>query len=331
MDDFEEAVELGYLEKFLRQDHDMAETSQTIGEDELDKLMREMTNADLDSLVDDLSTNDISAADLSGLRASTSSRTAAESSLGASVGASAAGVDSASPSAAARDTERSTPTKDAPAAAAGAPAKDPPTPTKEARPRDGILAGVGAAVSELKEKASEAVHGVEEKLEDLAREPASVTAAKKELEEGTSPVAETRAEPPVSSSSATAGELVAANEREVASDGPLPNEPTLDELIDTTLAKESLVAEEKEKEEEREAEKEKSDVLAETKRSEAEIHAADATKGDTKHADTAEGAATPADAAKGATTQPADEPTLDALIDKTMQKEHAEYEKHKAE
>lgn len=55
MDDFEDAVEMGELEKFLKQDMELADVSQTIGEAELDRLMREMTDADLDQLVSDLS------------------------------------------------------------------------------------------------------------------------------------------------------------------------------------------------------------------------------------------------------------------------------------
>ncbi|GMK54158.1 hypothetical protein CspeluHIS016_0107440 [Cutaneotrichosporon spelunceum] len=58
MDDFEEAVETGQLEKFLKQDMVLADVSQTIGEAELDRLMREMTDADLDQLVCDLSVDD---------------------------------------------------------------------------------------------------------------------------------------------------------------------------------------------------------------------------------------------------------------------------------
>ncbi|CAK9784061.1 hypothetical protein CC85DRAFT_325055 [Cutaneotrichosporon oleaginosum] len=54
MDDFEDAVEMGHLEKFLKQDMELADVSQTIGEAELDRLMREMTDADLDQLVGDL-------------------------------------------------------------------------------------------------------------------------------------------------------------------------------------------------------------------------------------------------------------------------------------
>ncbi|BEJ12443.1 hypothetical protein CspHIS471_0209030 [Cutaneotrichosporon sp. HIS471] len=58
MDDFEDAVETGQLEKFLKQDMVLADVSQTIGEAELDRLMREMTDADLDQLVGDLSVDD---------------------------------------------------------------------------------------------------------------------------------------------------------------------------------------------------------------------------------------------------------------------------------
>lgn len=372
MDDFEEAVEMGYLEKFLRQDHDMAETSQTIGEDELDKLMREMTDADLDTLVDHLSVDDINEAELADLGASTPPSRSADlpsassstsglfsgAAAGAGIGAAGAAATAAAIDASpAKADVKSTPTKpDTDSADKGTPTKSLNSPTQEKEAGGGLLASVGAAVSELSQKASEAVHGVEEKLEGLAAEPASVAAAREELEEGTSPLAETKAEPPVESDSRTARELVEADKKEAASPGPLPNEPTLDELIDTTLAKESLEAEKKEAADEAEGAKERARLLAETKESEAAIHAADsataaapsepsaATKAaeqDDKLAEaeksaTADAAASvessvhaaDADAGAGAAAK---EPTLDALIDKTMAKEHAEYEAQKAQ
>lgn len=349
MDDFEEAVEMGYLEKFLRQDHDMAETSQTIGEDELDKLMREMTDADLDSLVDHLSVDDVDEAELADLGASTPpSRTAdlpSTSSSTSGLFSSTAAAD-ASPT---KSDAKSTPTTaaDKGAGAAASPVKE---------KAEGLLASVGAAVSELGHKASEAVHAVEQKVEGLAAEPASVTAAKEELEEGTSPIKETRAEPPVESDSRTAADLVELDKKEVASPGPLPNEPTLDELIDTTLAKESIEAEKKDDEQakadDEEGEKERQRLLAEAKKSEAAIHKADSAKAATSGpAQTAkverdeeelaqeqEKAATEAGRkveeslrAAEAKDEPTNEATLDSIIDKTMAKEHAEYEAKKAE
>lgn len=344
MDDFEEAVEMGYLEKFLRQDHDMAETSQTIGEDELDKLMREMTDADLDSLVDHLSVDDVDEAELADLGASTPpSRKAdlpSESSSTSGLFSSTSRAADASP---AKTETKSTPTK----------ASDKAEPVKEKA--QGLLASVGAAVSELGQKAAEAVHAVEEKVEGLAAEPASVTAAKEELEEGTSPIKETRAEPPVESDSRTASDLVELDKKEVASPGPLPNEPTLDELIDTTLAKESIEAEKKDDEEakkaDEEGEKERKQLLAETKESEAAIHKADSAKAtssepsnlkiekdEAKLAEKQEEAATEAARkveesfrAADEKDEPLKESTLDSLIDKTMEKEHKEYEAKKEE
>lgn len=368
MDDFEEAVEMGYLEKFLRQDHDMAETSQTIGEDELDKLMREMTDADLDSLVDHLSVDDINQAELANLGASTPPSRSAKlppasgsgsGSTGGLVSGAAAGVGAAGAAATAAALS-ATPAK-AESSAKSVDAKTTPTKSTEKAPTEkkeegGLLASVGAAVSELSQKASEALHGVEQKIEGLTAEPASVAAAREELEEGTSPIKETRAEPPVESSSRTAGTLVADNKREVASPGPLPNEPTLDELIDTTLAKESIEAEKKaeshEKADSAEGEKERSRLLAETKQSEANIHAADKNHpvGDSATATEPGTAETLVEKAKAAVTDatkkvessiqsadakssaaPTNEPTLDSLIDKTMQKEHEQYEAKKTE
>lgn len=347
MDDFEEAVEMGFLEKFLRQDHDMAETSQTIGEDELDKLMREMTDADLDTLVDHLSVDDISEAELADLGASTppsrsgdlpsasSSTSGLFSSAAAGVGAAGAAATaaaiSASPSGADADVkaESGTPTKAPAAGVTSTPTKAPAadarsTPTKAPAASDassptkapgadagsaasdaagakegGLLAGVGAAVAELGQKASEAVHGVEAKLEGLAAEPASVAAAREELAEGVSPVAATRAAPPVASASRTARELVEADRAETAAaaTGPLPNEPTLDELIDTTLAREALGAEKDARAgaaaEDAEGAAERARLLAETRQSEAA--------------------------------------TLDALIDRTMEQERAQHEETKAQ
>lgn len=345
MDDFEEAVEMGYLEKFLRQDHDMAETSQTIGEDELDKLMREMTDADLDSLVDHLSVDDVDEAELADLGASTPpSRKAdlpSESSSTSGLFSSTSRAADVSP---AKTDTKSTPTKSTAEKA---------EPVREKAER--LLASVGAAVSELGQKAAEAVHAVEEKVEGLAAEPASVTAAKEELEEGTSPIKETRAEPPVESDSRTAADLVELDKKEVASSGPLPNEPTLDELIDTTLAKESIEAEKKDDEEakkaDEEGEKERKQLLAETKESEAAIHKADSAqaapsepsnlkieKDEAKLAEKQEQAATEAARkveesfrAADAKDEPLKETTLDSLIDKTMEKEHKEYEAKKEE
>jgi hypothetical protein len=57
MDEFEEAVETQELENFLKQDMELADVSQTIGEAELDRLMREMTEEDLDDLVSNMDLN----------------------------------------------------------------------------------------------------------------------------------------------------------------------------------------------------------------------------------------------------------------------------------
>ena len=55
MEDFEQAVESGTLPTFLKQDQT---ASSTTGEGELEKLMREMTNSDLDKLVGELGVED---------------------------------------------------------------------------------------------------------------------------------------------------------------------------------------------------------------------------------------------------------------------------------
>jgi len=49
MDDFEYAAETSTLSQFLRQDTDLA-ANQSVGEAELERLMREMSDADLDAL-----------------------------------------------------------------------------------------------------------------------------------------------------------------------------------------------------------------------------------------------------------------------------------------
>lgn len=59
MEDFEDAVETGTLETFLKQDVDIdldpaSNKSGTIGEAELEKLMREMTDGDLDKLAEQI-------------------------------------------------------------------------------------------------------------------------------------------------------------------------------------------------------------------------------------------------------------------------------------
>lgn len=53
MDDFEEAVETQTLPQFLKQDADttsLSNTAPTVGEAELERLMREMSDSDLDAL-----------------------------------------------------------------------------------------------------------------------------------------------------------------------------------------------------------------------------------------------------------------------------------------
>ena len=60
MDEFENAVESGTLPKFLKQDHDVTQE----GEGELEKLMREMTDSDLDKLVGELGEGEGSARDV---------------------------------------------------------------------------------------------------------------------------------------------------------------------------------------------------------------------------------------------------------------------------
>lgn len=56
MDDFEEAVESQTLPQFLKQDADVSSTSSapTVGQAELERLMREMSETDLDALADEL-------------------------------------------------------------------------------------------------------------------------------------------------------------------------------------------------------------------------------------------------------------------------------------
>ena len=60
MDDFEEAVETQTLPQFLRQDADAttSNTAPTVGEAELERLMREMSDTDLDALAGELGVGD---------------------------------------------------------------------------------------------------------------------------------------------------------------------------------------------------------------------------------------------------------------------------------
>lgn len=60
MDDFEEAVETQSLPQFLRQDADAtsSNTAPTVGEAELERLMREMSDTDLDALAGELGVGD---------------------------------------------------------------------------------------------------------------------------------------------------------------------------------------------------------------------------------------------------------------------------------
>lgn len=90
MDDFEEAVETGTLETFLKQDMHLDDPNQSIGDAEIDRLMREMTDQDLDQLAGHLSISEEpdfdvgSGSVLSGLGAVT-----AGAATGAAVGATA--------------------------------------------------------------------------------------------------------------------------------------------------------------------------------------------------------------------------------------------------
>lgn len=61
MDDFEEAVETQNLPQFLRQDATATDTNTapTVGEAELERLMREMSDSDLDALAGELGVGDV--------------------------------------------------------------------------------------------------------------------------------------------------------------------------------------------------------------------------------------------------------------------------------
>lgn len=54
MDDFEQAVESQELPQFLKQDADAGISAPTVGEAELERLIREMSEADLDALAGEL-------------------------------------------------------------------------------------------------------------------------------------------------------------------------------------------------------------------------------------------------------------------------------------
>ncbi|KAK8869582.1 hypothetical protein IAR55_000149 [Kwoniella newhampshirensis] len=111
MEDFEDAVETQTLESFLKQDLDLSappatssssssdlpesSSQRTVQEVELEKLMKEMTDQDLDQLIADLDVNDKSRADTAGTGIGngidTGGGTTCDPTFGARVGAGAGG------------------------------------------------------------------------------------------------------------------------------------------------------------------------------------------------------------------------------------------------
>lgn len=235
MEQFEEAVETQTLEKFLKQDMDLADASQTIGEAELDRLMREMTEEDLDQLVGHLSVQEDSVevddepfTISGGASKATTTSEAKESDIAEKPDATEDLKLGKSETAANSNTaeEPEVPETTKISAKAADTSADATSPTG----KGGILAGIATAASSAVEAVSEAAHKmvetVGEDVKDLTTEPVSTSVARQEAE-------------------------AAAKEGKPLPEADIKKDETLDDVIDKTLAKES-VQDEEEKDEKHE-------------------------------------------------------------------------------
>lgn len=236
MDEFEEAVEMGTLESFLKQDTDHADASMTIGEAELDRLMREMTDADLDQLVGDLTIDDI---DPAAVKEAVKEDPVVPKAAAVEEPSKAAAVEPVAPVKAVEPVVAVEESVKLPAAEPEAPVKESAA-TETQSASTGILGTATAAVTIAATTAvatvSETASSVADAAKSLVAEPEGVTAKRADV------VAEDKEEEKEASPVATKTE-----EKEAA---PLTAEASLDDVIDKTLAKEAVEAEQKKEKDE---------------------------------------------------------------------------------